>query len=325
MVRSRSKGFTLIELLVVIAIIAILIALLVPAVQKVREAAARTQCQNNLKQIALAALNYEGVHKKLPPGYLGSAPTAAMNTSTNQWVGTLAFLLPYVEQENLYKQMTSTLPVHYMDHIKVHPPWWTNTNAWQASHKTVPIFICPADGVDRTVWGTFVLQHIHHTATGFSIQPAGFTTGGGGELVAKSNYVSVAGYGGTGTHPTLMTYVGVFTNRTTVTMAKFTGQDGTANTIAFGETLGDTEVQPRNYVYSWMASSLPTAWGTPTAPNSGWWHFSSRHTATVQFAMGDGSVRGFKRGYTSGPEWDQYIFASGWQDGRTQNLDMIAN
>src|SRR3979411_1350934 len=90
-------GFTLIELLVVIAIIAILIALLVPAVQKVRAAAQRTQCQNNMKQIGLACHAYEGANKQLPPGFLGD--TNRGNSFPNgPDVCVLALILPYIEQ-----------------------------------------------------------------------------------------------------------------------------------------------------------------------------------------------------------------------------------
>jgi prepilin-type N-terminal cleavage/methylation domain-containing protein/prepilin-type processing-associated H-X9-DG protein len=97
--RPRSMGFTLIELLVVIAIIAILIALLVPAVQKVREAAARTQCTNNLKQIALGCHGYHDANKALMKGY-------DFNSSTNRTEATwIYYLLPYVEQQSLFNQM----------------------------------------------------------------------------------------------------------------------------------------------------------------------------------------------------------------------------
>jgi prepilin-type N-terminal cleavage/methylation domain-containing protein/prepilin-type processing-associated H-X9-DG protein len=94
----RTAGFTLIELLVVIAIIAILMALLVPAVQKVREAAARTQCQNNLKQLGLALHNYHASQGGFPPAKREIPPGGSV---VHAWT---ALILPYIEQDNLYKQ-----------------------------------------------------------------------------------------------------------------------------------------------------------------------------------------------------------------------------
>jgi len=117
--RSRS-AFTLIELLVVIAIIAILIALLVPAVQKVREAAARTQCQNNLKQIGLALHNYEGNYKVLPAG----------NTATNSF-SALSKLLPYFEQQTVYSQLNFSIS--------------STAPAQTANAIFIPVLNCPAD------------------------------------------------------------------------------------------------------------------------------------------------------------------------------------
>src|SRR2546421_3546496 len=101
----RGKAFTLIELLVVIAIIAILIGLLVPAVQKVREAANRAQCANNLKQLALAVQDYHGSRKMFPTGQYGdyNKPSAFggpfENSMSWSWI---AFILPYLEQNNVY-------------------------------------------------------------------------------------------------------------------------------------------------------------------------------------------------------------------------------
>jgi prepilin-type N-terminal cleavage/methylation domain-containing protein len=113
---GRGKGFTLIELLVVIAIIAVLISLLVPAVQMVRSAAARTQCSNNIKQIGLAVHSYHGTYKKLPPswGQMGAI------------AGSLHFfLLPYVEQNNVYMQ--------------------AGNNSANQKGTDIPVFLCPAD------------------------------------------------------------------------------------------------------------------------------------------------------------------------------------
>src|SRR5438105_11695122 len=114
----RRKGFTLIELLVVIAIIAILVGLLLPAVQKVREAANRMSCQNNLHQIALAAANYESANKKFPPG-LNVSPLSRYPDPkfsyfqpplAGPYVGCLAYLLPYMEQDNVYRIIPTTTP-----------------------------------------------------------------------------------------------------------------------------------------------------------------------------------------------------------------------
>src|SRR6516162_9414491 len=103
----RRHGFTLIELLVVIAIIAVLTGLLLPAVQKVREAAARTKCQNHLKQLGLAAHNYHAAYGRLPPGVLGNGQVITFPDAPDSaaWLSNLTLLLPYIEQDSLYRTM----------------------------------------------------------------------------------------------------------------------------------------------------------------------------------------------------------------------------
>src|SRR5215213_4488319 len=107
---SRRHAFTLIELLVVIAIIAILIGLLLPAVQKVREAAARTQCTNNLKQIGVAMHAYHAAYEHLPPGFTSAAPAPDAEGTGPGW-GWAMHLLPFLEQDPLYRQANLKLDI----------------------------------------------------------------------------------------------------------------------------------------------------------------------------------------------------------------------
>src|SRR4051812_8136965 len=149
---ARRTAFTLIELLVVIAIIAILIGLLLPAVQKVREAAARAKCQNNLKQIGLGAHNYASANGILPPGLLGDCYNSSPNLTTGgPMVGALALLLPYVEGDSVFRVMTSNPTTNPAQKISVAtkpvsgPPWWTDSFAVSAARARVPIYVCPSD------------------------------------------------------------------------------------------------------------------------------------------------------------------------------------
>jgi len=137
----RHYGFTLVELLVVIAIIGILIALLLPAVQAAREAARRTQCNNNLKQLGIALHNYHDSHGTFPPAHLETGTTGP---TFRHHFGWLAYLLPYIEQENVYRLIDFRLK-------------YSAPENRQDASVGIKTFICPSDPVgrirSRPYWG----------------------------------------------------------------------------------------------------------------------------------------------------------------------------
>lgn len=146
-IRSRARqGFTLIELLVVIAIIAILIALLVPAVQKVRAAAARTQCINNLKQMALACASYHDANKQFPQNF-GGEVTWGNTTGTGASWSWITFILPYIDQGPLWAQLNMQMNAS----VPSGPSTLFNQVPGAALQASINVLRCPADPDYKTV------------------------------------------------------------------------------------------------------------------------------------------------------------------------------
>jgi prepilin-type N-terminal cleavage/methylation domain-containing protein/prepilin-type processing-associated H-X9-DG protein len=229
---SMRFAFTLIELLVVIAIIAILIGLLLPAVQKVREAAARTQCENNLKQIALAMHGYHDAQQKLPPPVTCPGNNCNFSNARDPNYGaTWAILvLPYIEQNNLYNQFNLTLPVA------------NNTTNAAACATIVKTYLCPSNNATNdngVVLGT----------GGF-----GFTN-----TMALGNYGVNIGIGPSHTQTATSTQAGrrsPFPTQTSNNTAQ-SGQtlisitDGTSNTLMLSEFLNSSDSVQDNVWGAW--------------------------------------------------------------------------
>jgi prepilin-type N-terminal cleavage/methylation domain-containing protein len=327
----KRPGFTLIELLVVIAIIAILIGLLLPAVQKVREAAARTTCQNNMKQMALAAHNYESANGVLPAGFLGCAltdpPTPYAPGSpldgdvrqlgySDQCVGELVPLLAYIEQGNVYQRMmtdpgTPAVPNDYFNAKKKYPAFFNFPSLWANRGARIKTFLCPSDIADQQ---TMAFVIVTYTASATLWDISGFAWSDSGQGFGRTNYIGIAGFAG----QTWDTFKGAFTNRSAVKLG--TIPDGTSNTWLFGEY---SSKGPGAYndplSLQWMgASMMPTAWGIEAQqqPDSRWYELSSKHPGVVNMANADGSIRSIRIVGNTGGAYTNYIYASGIQDNK---------
>ncbi|MBA4031347.1 MAG: prepilin-type cleavage/methylation domain-containing protein [Planctomyces sp.] len=279
---TSRRGFTLIELLVVIAIIAILIALLLPAVQQAREAARRTQCRNNLKQLGLALHNYHDTYTVFAPRQTGSGtplggqPNSHLRTRISGIVG----LLPYLDQTPLYQQIQTGTAVP-----------WTTGGYWQ---RDLPALMCPSDPVGGAPAGTLVGRYNYMFCSGDSITSSGGNGSSATPIVVQSR----------GMFGSLVCY-GVRD-----------ALDGTSNTIAMSEGVRPTANNTRGMLSNTAGIANPAACtalfdrATGTFPGGGW----TGDTAWG-FRWGDGA--GFFNGFTTaiapnGPSCSQNTAQSHW-------------
>lgn len=272
---QRRKAFTLIELLVVIAIIAILIALLLPAVQQAREAARRSTCKNNLKQIGLALHNYHDAHGAFPAGRYSSAGQIYLGHSTQ------TMLLPYIDQAPLYNSMDVSIGFN------------AAPNFGAASATVLPAFLCPSNPVTEGVNWTGGTNPSHSDPNNDS---------------ARTHYVGISD-SGTGRRGSLSLVVengnGIIYHNSRTKIRDII--DGTSNTLAFCEIVSTGSGQYSCCAWHAYGDGIGTVnginapWrsnpgGTPPLTHDMWNGnaFSgpaSYHEGGCHFAMADGAVR----------------------------------
>ena len=300
----KKTGFTLIELLVVIAIIAILIALLLPAVQQAREAARRSQCKNNLKQLGLGLHNYHDTFTTFPyggsvAGTVNWGAGAGKFASIYNWRG---FILPYIDQAPLYNQMaTGMAPLDVTITGSGSTAWATAAQGLSAVKASLPVMQCPSDpGTGKptvpVVW-TNMPQYVGTAASYYGV--SGPSSNGSAYTATTKCYLTTGCtvYGATNDHHGAggTSDPGMFVLRASkISMRDFT--DGTSNTLAVGEQLAATDSGSPNQHSHWMDGfSLGTTTrginDVNTSANYYLKNFGSKHTGGAQFLLADGSVR----------------------------------
>jgi prepilin-type N-terminal cleavage/methylation domain-containing protein/prepilin-type processing-associated H-X9-DG protein len=282
--RFRCSAFTLIELLVVIAIIAILIGLLMAAVQKVREAAARIQCSNNLKQFCLALHNYAGVKGRFPSAYV--AP------GVNPGWGWGAAILPFVEQDPLYQAAGIATRTFGNGKNPALPDAWTQT--------TLPLYRCPSDtGPDLNPIRLNFAMSNYRAVAGPITYPWFFVDNDMGGVMFQNSKIKLTDVTD-GTSNTLAVGECIFDEKTGKRAAIWAGMSG----------LRDGSVWISDVMW-WVDESSATINGS--APQA----FSSRHPGGAFFGFCDGSVRFFREG----GDVNTLKWLAGRNDGHVVNPD----
>ncbi|TWT47549.1 DUF1559 family PulG-like putative transporter [Botrimarina hoheduenensis] len=259
----RAHGFTLVELLVVIAIIGILVAMLLPAVQAAREAARRSACTNNLRQLGLAALNYESARQALPPGYLGSVDfqrparpqdPPALGGRINQGIGVMVYLLPYVEEATLFDQFTEDYPLGAQSGATwYYSDLFDNNRRQRLSQTTVASYLCPSAPVEPPQ--AAYLDKMYFVAASGALSPGSGANDPAVITQGLTHYAGVTGVLGSAGPDTFVVdsdevrnkqlvgrsmpdeLIGVFHRRSETSLARVI--DGTSQTLMFGEAPGN--------------------------------------------------------------------------------------
>lgn len=302
------QAFTLVETVISLAIVAILAGILLPAVNSVRESVRRINCQSNLRNLALANANFEAAHKRLPPGYLGSSNTQVHDLSA-RWIGNIVYVMPFIEQSSIYEvfsQRRNLNPriryTHPNDKPERFRNWWSDNDrdptyaesCWETAHASISILLCPSDSPLQNSTQTISVIHTWSVGDTNNLSIDGFEMPVGSGL-GRTNYLGVAGRGGSTASAKWQRWLGVFSNGSETKLSQIT--DGTSNTLLMGEVTGNwsnTSVPSgRLSSFVWTCPPLPTGWGLKDHFRSGYSHtdsrFNSLHQSIVNFCLVDGS------------------------------------